>query len=215
MRNVKRNLEGAMRTIRLLATLLVPGLLLAQPEPPIRNQVFEVALLSKISTETSKKDDKFTARVSAPAEYEGAIMEGRITQATKAGRKEPATILFAFETLEMTDNGPYMGAVYKIQADFTEVANSKGVAGVDEEGQVIANKNTNRGKAAAAGAVGGALLGGLTGGWKGAAAGTAIGAVAGWATAVTMTSKSQNMEFLPGSKFTLNVTQKGRLKEGQ
>jgi hypothetical protein len=172
----------------------------------IHDKEFVVKLMSPISTKTSQRGDSFTAQVVSPAEYQGAVMEGKITDVKKAKKgNAKAAILFQFQTLTVGDK------TAPITADLKQVANSKGVKEVDEEGRAI-GKSSNKKKAgsALAGAAVGSLIGGLAGGAKGAAVGAGAGAAAGLLFAVTLTASGTDMEFAPGSEFTLAVSDRGR-----
>jgi hypothetical protein len=183
--------------------------LLTQPAfggDKIKKQQFVVNLTSPISTKNSKEGDTFTAVVLEPAEYKDAVMEGKITKVEPAKNMESpkSHIMFGFTTLTVGDT------TYKVQADLKEVTNSKGTDKVDEEGQVIAKGNGGKRAMGAAGGAGlGAVAGGMLGGGWGALAGAAAGGALGYVVALDVTSSSQNIEFYPGSHFTLEVTSKG------
>jgi len=182
-----------------------------QSEPEgfgLQNASFVVRLLSPISTKTSSEGDMFTALVEQPAEYQGAVFEGKITRLKKPKKgvgKGKAEIVFQFESVT------FRGKTVPVTADLKDVVNSKGVKGVDEEGQVIGRTSNKKRIGAALAASGiGALLGGLAGGAKGAATGAAIGAGVGVAIGLTMTTTGAELEFLPGSLFTLEVSDRTR-----
>jgi hypothetical protein len=192
------------------AVMVCASMLLVQPamagEKPIKNQNFVVNLTSPISTKDSKPGDTFTAVVIEPAEFQNAIVEGhvRTVEPAKNAEAPKARINFAFETLTVGD------VTYKIQADLKEVVNSKGVAKVDEEGQAIgAGNGAKRAMMGLGGAGMGSLIGGMVGGGMGSLIGGAVGGVAGYAVALEMTASSHNIEFYPGTHFTLQVTSKG------
>jgi hypothetical protein len=192
------------------AALLCVALESVQPaaagEHGFKNQQFVVNLTAPISTKDSKPGDTFTAVVLEPAEFQGAIVEGHVRSVEPAKNMEApkSKINFAFETMTVGD------VTYKIQADLKEVANSKGVAKVDEEGQAIGTGNGGKRAAAGFGGAGlGALAGGMLGGGMGSLIGGAIGGAAGYMVALEMTSSSHNIEFYPGTHFTLQVTSKG------
>ena len=183
---------------------------LAQPalagDKSIKNQMFIINLTSPISTKDSKEGDIFTAQVIEPVEFQGSVVEGHIRKVEPAKNVEApkSRIDFAFETLTVAD------ITYKIQADLQEVANSKGVAKVDEEGQVIGKGNAGKRAMAGFGGAGlGALAGGMLGGGMGSLIGGAAGGALGYVIALDMTASSHNIEFYPGTHFTLQVTSKG------
>lgn len=158
---------------------------------------FRARLLSPISTESSKKGDKFTAQVIAPPEYAGDILDGLIRE-SKGGAKVKGKAILNFTFTAIHHGGKTM----PIQAAVTSVINSKGKQDVDEEGRVIHRKNS-LGKAAAGAGVG-ALIGGLAGGARGAAMGAGIGAAAALVLIEVGTEGAQ-VSFAPGTEFALSV----------
>jgi hypothetical protein len=187
----------------LFVVVNIPALAQVQPLG-LKHATFVVKLTAPISTNTSSPGDTFAALVEAPSEYQGAVFVGRITKLKKPKKgvgKGKAEISFQFEALTARGN------TYPVTADLTDVANSKGVRSVDEEGQVVGRtSNKKRVGAAAAGAGLGVLIGALAGGAKGAATGGAVGLAAGIAVGLKMTTTGSQLEFLPGSHFTLDVS---------
>jgi hypothetical protein len=172
-----------------------------------KNKTFVVNLTSPISTKDSKPGDTFTAVVIEPAEFQNSVVEGHVRKVEPAqnGEAPKAHISFAFETLTLPDN-----TTYKIQADLKDVTNSKGVAKVDEEGQVISQGNAGKRLGGAFGGAGlGSLAGGMLGGGMGSLIGGAVGGAVGYALTLEMTASSHNIEFNPGTHFTLEVSSKG------
>src|SRR5258707_1355887 len=93
----------------------------------IPNQsVFHARLLSPISTQTSKKGDKFTAQVMAPPQFSGDILEGVIRESKGGGKVKGKAILnFTFSTLN------HGGQAIAVQASVTSLKNSRGQENVD------------------------------------------------------------------------------------
>jgi hypothetical protein len=208
---------ATVERITCMRRLLFPTLLVvvvnipapAQVQPlGLKHAIFVVKLTSPISTNTSSPGDTFAALVEAPSEYEGAVFVGTITKLKKPKKgigKGKAEIAFQFEALTARGN------TYPVKADLKDVTNSKGVKSVDEEGQVIGKtSNKKRVGAAAVGAGLGVLIGALAGGAQGAAAGGAAGLAAGIAIGLKMTTTGSQLEFLPGSHFTLDVSDRTR-----
>jgi hypothetical protein len=172
----------------------------------IKNEKFVLKLTAPISTATSKAGDQFTAIVLEPIEYRDAIVEGHVRKVEPAQNLDSpkSHINFGFETLTVADK------TYKIQADLKEVSNSHGVAKVDEEGQAIAQGNGGKRAMAGLGGAGiGSLAGGMLGGGLGSLAGGMMGGALGYVIALDITASSKNIEFYPGSQFTVQVTSKG------
>jgi hypothetical protein len=167
----------------------------------LKNLVMHVKLMSPISTKTSKAGDRFSVQVLDPALYAGAILEGHIGTIKTARNHQKAEISFQFETLT------FQFATHRIQADLKEVANSQGVKNVDEEGHVIGKTSKKKAmESALIGSAVGGILGAALGGAKGAALGAGAGAGAALLFAITFTTSGSQMEFAPGSTFTLNIS---------
>jgi hypothetical protein len=171
---------------------------------------FVAKLLSPISTKTSNQGDMFTAIVEEPSQYQGAVLEGKITKLKKPKKgtgKGKAEIAFEFDTITFNSKST------PVTVDLKAVENSKGVKAVDEEGRAIGKtSNKKRALATLAGGALGAGIGALAGGAQGAAKGGAIGLAAGLALGLTMTTAGSDLEFLPGSHLTLDVSDRGRGK---
>jgi len=178
-----------------------------QPPSPLglKNTEMSVKLMSPIGTKTSKAGERFTAQVLTPQTYAGAFIEGRIGSVKMAKNREKAAISFQFETLT------FEGATHPIQADLKEVANSQGVKNVDEEGRAIGKSSKKKAlESALIGSAVGGILGGVMGGAKGAAIGAGAGAGAGLLFAIKFTTSGSQIEFAPGSTFTLDVSDRGQ-----
>jgi hypothetical protein len=158
---------------------------------------FRVKLLGPLSTKTSQKGDKITAQVLSPQEFQGDIMEGKVTEVKSSGKmKGQAVLNFTFEILN------HGGEPIHVRSSVQSVSNSKGQQDVDEEGRVV-KKTNNIGKAALGTGLG-ALIGGIAGGAKGAAIGAGVGAAAS-IVMIQMTVKGNAVDFAPGTQFVLSV----------
>ena len=199
----------------LFITVGVAATLSAQTPPEPQTQALGLQhvslvakLLSPISTKTSNEGDMFTAIVEEPTQYQGAVLEGKVTKLKRPKKgtgKGKAELAFEFDTITFNSTSA------PVTVDLKEVQNSKGVKAVDEEGRVIGKtSNKKRAFAALAGGALGAGIGALAGGAQGAAKGGAIGLAAGLALGLTMTTAGSDLEFLPGSHFTLDVSDRGR-----
>ena len=177
------------------------------PKAGLKNTMLVVKLASPISTKSSHPGESFSAQVISPEEYARmtATVEGRIKDVKPASRKQPAAISFAFEALALN------GASRPIDATVIAVENSKGAKGVTEEGEIIGvRSNKKRAGIALAGGTLGALSGGIAAGLRGAAIGAAAGSAAGTLVAFTLTAKGSDVEFFPGSQFSLQVSDQRR-----
>jgi hypothetical protein len=203
--------------VLLLIVLGVAATLSAQPPVAsgteafgLEHASFLVKLLSPISTKTSREGDTFTVTVEEPAQYQGASMEGKITKLDSPKRGiggGKAQVAFEFDTLTFNSR------TAPVTVELKDVQNSKGVKAVDEEGHVIGTtSNKKRAFSTLAGGAAGAGIGAIAGGASGAAKGGAIGAAAGLALGLTMTTAGSDLEFLPGSQFRLDVSDRARQK---
>lgn len=187
----------------LLATAMLaipgPGKLAAAPPELAEKTEMRVKLLAPVSTAANKKGDKITAMVIAPAEWQGASIEGEIRESKSGNKfKGKSTLLFAFHTLY-----PKQGEPIPVASDVKAFTNSKGQANVDEEGFIIEKKN-NLGKVAAASGIG-ALVGAIAGGARGAAIGAGVGAGAALIL-VQFGAQAPDIRFDPGSEIVLSVS---------
>jgi len=201
------------RTIWLAAVWTAASFAQAPAENPgptfnLHNTPFVVRLLSPLSTKNAQVGYAFTASVDQPSQFQGGMMEGRITQLKRPKKgvgKGKSEMVFQFDRLT------YNGQTALVKADLKDVKNSQGVRKVDEEGRAIGvTSNKKRVLTTLAGGAIGAGIGALAGGANGAAAGGAAGAAAGLAIGLKMTTAASDIEFKPGSTFTLSVSDAGR-----
>jgi len=158
-----------------------------------------------LSRRSVQKLDAQALSVVSPEAYQDAHIEGKIQDTKPAKKSNKAEISFAFTTLIKGEKR------YPIEADLAEVSNSKGVKNVDEEGRVIGKSSMKKKLAGtAAGAGIGAAIGALAGGGKGAGIGAAAGAGAGLLLTIGFTTSGSDIEFLPGSVFTMTVSDRSR-----
>ncbi len=174
-----------------------------------RDTVFALQLLSPISTETNKEDDKFDCKVLSPVQYAGAIVSGHLRKVKSAGKgKGKSEIDLAFDTITLTDGraGKFNAQVKEVN----EVANAGNQGVADPEGTVTGKSRVKVGiKRAAVGAGIGAGIGAVLGGAKGAAAGAAIGAGVGVTS--TLATEGPNLEFKTGTQFTVTLNSPAKL----
>ena len=172
-------------------------------DPELKNVTLVARVLAGLSASSSKKGDKFSLQVLEPAAYKDAVIDGEVTKAKAAGKVSgKSELLFSFDRLAMKN-----GMTLPIYADLEEVFNSKGVAGVDEEGRVVGKSSVKKDVARTAVIAGiGALIGRIAGGGSGAVKGAAIGAAVG--LTITFSTRGEDIAFSPGSKFKLVVNSK-------
>lgn len=137
-----------------------------------------VELQEDLSTDKSRTGEKFTAKVVAPAELAGAMIEGRVSKITQPGRlKRRSELALSFDRINISD-----ARWSNFSAMLTEVMPVKGdnIKLIDAEGTAI-GQGSYKGDIIKIGTAtgGGLLVGGLVGGPVGAAVGAGMGAAFG------------------------------------
>lgn len=166
------------------------------PDDPViiipRDTELILELTEPLDTERNREGDKFTAKVVAPHEIVGAVIEGRIDKIQKPGRiKKRSAMLLSFDKIILSET-----RWSNFDAIMTEVLPVKGdnVKRVDGEGTAI-GKSTYKPDAvkvtAATGA--GAGIGAVTGGPVGAAVGAGVGAAFGVGAVIIERGKHINL----------------------
>ncbi len=158
-------------------------------------------LENRIATNVSQVGDRFTMRVTSPAQYNGAIITGRIANVDSSGRiSGRANVALDFESIRMR------GRTYGFSGIIDSARETDGdVINVNNEGTVRdGNQTTRTVTRAGIGAVVGALIGAIAGGGDGAAIGAGVGAGAG-AGSVLIQGRD-NIDLQIGSEFTITAT---------
>jgi len=136
-----------------------------------------VELNDDLSTSTAREGQTFTATVKQPSNYEGAVVEGRVTHLQRGGRiTGRSELTLSFDNIRMRD-----GRTYRFAGILESVRLQNGdVVRVDNEGAVQEdNQTTKTVQRTAIGTAVGAIIGAIAGGGKGAAIGAIIGAGGG------------------------------------
>jgi len=168
-----------------------------------RDTVMRVELLTNLSTDATQRGDRFQARVIEPGEFEGAMLDGRVTQVKRPGRvKGTAQLQLSFEQIRLPDN-----RWANLTAQIIEVVpnnTSRGVGGVDSEGGVRGDSTTKRDVTKVGAATGiGAIIGAIAGGGQGAAIGAAIGA--GIGTAGVISEEGEDIYLRQGQELKIRT----------
>ena len=153
----------------------------------------QVELMNRVATDTSRKSDLVSMRVTSPANFQGAVVEGKIAEAKSGAKSNGQSVLdIDFDILR------YNGAVTPINSRIKSVSNSKGLANVDEEGRIPGRtENSNRPR----GSFGlGRAIGNISGD-KAARIGAATDTAA--TVVLSVSSDAPNLRFDPGAKFML------------
>lgn len=137
-----------------------------------------VAVLDNlISTTNAQVNDRFTATVRQPSQYEGATIEGHVSTVERSGRiTGRSQMTLNFDTIRLRD-----GRSYRFAGIIDSVRNAQGeTVKIDNEGTVRDdNQTTKTAQRAAIGTAVGAIIGAIAGGGKGAAIGAIVGAGGG------------------------------------
>ena len=141
---------------------------------------FIATLDNDLTTDRSREGDRFTMTVRAPAQYEGATIEGFVARSEPGGRVNGrAEMSLDFQQIRLRDGrtAGFSGTIESVRTMDGEQAR------VDAEGGGQIQERDSRGETTAQrvaiGAAVGAIIGAIAKGGKGAAIGAAIGAGAG------------------------------------
>jgi hypothetical protein len=140
-------------------------------------------------------------RVTSPAPYNDAIIEGHVASAESSGQLTGrARMSLEFDSIRLADGRSYRfaGTVDSVRAVNGDIVT------VDNEGTVRdRNQTTKTATRAGIGAVVGALIGAIAGGGQGAAIGAGVGAGAG-AGSVLIQGRDR-IELEQGSEFSITA----------
>jgi hypothetical protein len=169
--------------------------------------VMVIELMSNLSTEASQQGDRFQARVLGPAEYEGAVIDGRVTRVKRPGKvKGTAELQLSFDQIRLDNR------VADMHAQVIEVipTGDESVGGVDSEGGVK-GKDSTKGDVTKVGAATGigAIIGAITGGGKGAAIGAAIGGAVG--TGGVLATRGKEIRLPRGQQLRIRTDNETRI----
>jgi hypothetical protein len=164
--------------------------------------VLVATLENNLSTTTSQENDRFTMTVRSPAQYDGATIEGYISNLSRGGRVTGRSeMTLNYERIRLRDGRSYRFAGL---TESLRTANGDTVR-IDNEGSVEGSNQTGRtAQRAAIGTAIGAIIGAIAGGGKGAAIGAVVGAGAG-AGSVYVQGRD-NLELMSGTEVTIRST---------
>ena len=172
-----------------------------------RDAVLLVEMQSSLSSDASQRGDRFEARVIEPREFEGAIVEGRVSNVKRPGKvKGTAQMQLSFETIRLPD-----GRSASLNADVVELLNMNNSAGtVDSEGGIRGKDSTKSDvKRVGAGAGIGAIIGVIVGGGPGAAIGAVIGGGIGAGT--VLTKRGEDVRIDRGQQMRIRTATETRI----
>ncbi|MBV9959272.1 MAG: hypothetical protein JO360_12680 [Acidobacteria bacterium] len=173
------------------------------------NTVFVIELLDNLSTEATQEGDKFRARVLGPAEYEGAVIDGRVTRVKRPGKvKGTAELQLTFDEIQLDNR---FGNIRAQVIEVIPMGNGESTGGVDSEGGVK-GKDSTKGDVTKIGAATGigAIIGAIAGGGKGAAIGAAIGGAVG--TGGVLSTRGKEIRLPRGQQLRIRTDSETRMQ---
>ncbi len=164
---------------------------------------------NSLSTDSSQNGDRFQARVVEPREYEGAIIDGRVTRVKRPGKvKGVAELQLAFDQIRLPDN---RGTNFSAEVIEVVDTGNRDVGGVDPEGGVRGRSSTKDDVSKVGAATGiGAIIGAIVGGGKGAAIGAAVGGAAG--TGRVLTQRGKDVRLDRGQQLRIRTSAETRIQ---
>lgn len=158
-------------------------------------------LRNKISSKESQVGDRFSMEITSPSQYQGAVIEGVLTEAKSSGRVSGrANLNLEFDTVRFNGRTYSFGGII----DSARASNGDSIT-INNEGSIRDNNQTTKTVTRAGiGAAVGALIGAIAGGGSGAAIGAGVGAGAG-AGSVLIQGRD-NLIMDQGSTFTITAT---------
>lgn len=192
------SVSGGPSSAPISGPILIPG-----------NVMMVIELDSSLSTEATQRGDQFQARVVQPGEYQGAIIDGRVTRVKRPGKvKGVAELQLSFERIRMPDSRQS-----NFTAEVVEVVDMGGTdrGEVDPEGGVRGRDSTKDDISRVGASTGiGAIIGAIIGGGKGAAIGAAVGGVAG--TGSVLSKRGKDIRLDRGQQLRIRTATETRIQ---
>jgi hypothetical protein len=166
------------------------------------NTQLVAVLNSDLTTREAREGDRFTMTVRSPAQFDGAVIEGYVSNVNRSGRVSGRSeMTLNFDSIRLRN-----GSTYSFAGVVESVRTANGeLVRVDNEGSVRDSNQTNRTvQRTAIGSAVGAIIGAIAGGGKGAAIGAAIGAGAG-AGSVYVQGRD-DLELRNGTELTIRAS---------
>lgn len=164
---------------------------------------FVATLNQDLTSARNREGDRFTMTVRAPAQYEGATIEGYVSRIDAGGRiSGRSEMALDFQQIRLRDGrtAGFSGAIESVRPTGGEEVrvDAEGSGGSIQENDSQTNRTAQR---AAIGAAVGAIIGAIARGGKGAAIGAAIGAGAG-ASSVYIQGRDE-LELRSGTELSI------------
>ena len=155
-----------------------------------------------LSSATARDGDRFTATIRQPSQYEGATIEGHVSNVQRSGRITGRSQM----TLNLDSIRLRNGSSYRFAGIVESVRTAQGeTVKVDNEGAVKdSDQTTKTVQRTAIGTAVGAIIGAIAGGGKGAAIGAIVGA-GGGAGSVYVQGRD-DLDLTRGTELTIRVT---------
>jgi hypothetical protein len=170
---------------------------------PIANGETVIAVIDNdLSTATVRDGDRFTATVRQPSQYEGATIEGHVSNVQRSGRiTGRSQMTLNFDSIRLRN-----GSSYRFAGLLESVRTAQGdIVKVDNEGSVRdSDQTTKTVQRTAIGTAVGAIIGAIAGGGKGAAIGAIVGA-GGGAGSVYVQGRD-DLDLTRGTELTIRAT---------
>jgi outer membrane lipoprotein SlyB len=166
------------------------------------NTQLVAVLNSDLTTGATREGDRFTMTVRSPGQFDGAIIEGTVSNISRSGRVSGRSeMTLNFDSIRLRN-----GSTYRFAGTVESVRTLNGEnVRVDNEGSVRDDNQTSRTvQRAAIGTAVGAIIGAIAGGGKGAAIGAAVGAGAG-AGSVYVQGRD-DLELRNGTELTIRAS---------
>ncbi len=166
------------------------------------NERVTATLNDSLSSETAREGDRFTLTVRHPSQFEGATIEGHVSNVQRSGRVSGRSqMTLNFDTIRLRD-----GRSHRFAGIVETVRSTQGeMVRVDNEGSVRDNSQTTRtAQRAAIGTAVGAIIGAIAGGGKGAAIGAIVGA-GGGAGSVYVQGRD-DLDLQAGTEITIRAS---------
>jgi hypothetical protein len=162
-----------------------------------------VAVLdTDLTTNNTREGDRFTATLRTPIQFEGATIEGHVSNIQRSGRiTGRSQMTLNFDTIRLRNGRSYRfaGLVESIRTTGGDTVR------VDNEGAVRDDNQTSRTvQRTAIGTAVGAIIGAIAGGGKGAAIGAIIGA-GGGAGSIYVEGRN-DLELMRGTELTIRAS---------
>lgn len=163
-----------------------------------------VATLStNLTTRDTRDNDRFTMNVVSPSQFDGAVIEGYVSNISRGGRISGRSgMTLNFDSIRLRS-----GQSYRFAGILETVRTSAGeTVRVDNEGSVQESdsRTSTTAKRAGIGTAVGAIIGAIAGGGKGAAIGAIIGA--GTGAGSVYVQGQDDLELLSGTEVTVRST---------